>query len=138
MVNWSLRTPSSYSALFRANEAAIYADINANPGTTQTEVITRTGINSQIVYTIMDVMEKQVLLVKRQGLIASVRYWTAPDWASAVFAAIDAARTWIDTPANEGKQVSDMSTDLAINDAVAEAIAWILHYEGSAKMYEME
>lgn len=135
--NFVISRAGDFSTTFRANEGTVYSDLDANPGTTEADLVLRTGIAAQTVSNMLHILRSLEVVVKAQDLSGNERYWTATDWANAVIAKRAAARTWLDTAA-AGAQVSDLAAvlvqwGLPADEALALRLTHLLEGEGIAE-----
>ncbi len=113
---------STYSSAFKNNEAALFTDIDGNPGTTQADIVTRTGISVQVVSDFLVAADQMGIVERAADLAGLEHFWAAGDWDAVMRGNLGAARTWLD--ANDGGTESDLATGLAVySDARDEVLA---------------
>lgn len=123
---------ATYAALVDANEEAIVADINANPGTDAPGIALRTGKNQLLVDELLDVLIEKRIITRAYDTSGAAFFWTAGAYATAVWSKRADARTWL--ASNSGKTVAQMAAALGVHEAIAYALAEGLRSEGKAKL----
>lgn len=123
---------AAYSSVVDANEEAIVADINANPGTEEAGVVLRTGKPALLVSELVSVLHEKRIITRAYDASGVAFYWTAGEYAIRIWTKRADARTWL--ASNSGKTVTQMATALGVHEAIALALAEGLRVEGKAKL----
>lgn len=109
------------------NEETIYNYIDSNPGETEAEIVTGTGVGAVIVNNLLRILGNQGILRRAMGVSGAAKWYTTADWSQALVSNLASARTWI--ASNDGGLVSEMATALTIADEIAMALAHMMEHE---------
>lgn len=132
MTNYTVTKVATYQSIFATHSAAVYADIDANPGATRAGIATRTGKSAAIVNGVIAIALADGLLQQGYDVAGAEFFWTSADWQALMLANIAGARTWL--ASNDNGLTSALATTLSVHEAIAIRLAFQLEAEGSAKL----
>ena len=92
----SFALAATYQSAIRTNGGTILSDLNSNPGSTNAQVQSSTGLAQVIVDQVLAYGVKAGIFVARANFSGVMRYWTAATWASRITTYLASARTWAD------------------------------------------
>jgi hypothetical protein len=92
----SFALSATYQNAIRTNGAAVLTNLTTNPGSTNAQVQSSTGLAQVIVDQILAYGVKAGVFVARANFSGVTRYWTAATWASRITTYLGNARTWAD------------------------------------------
>ena len=111
----------------------VYANIDANPGTTRALIAAALGISINIVNFVVDEVILPGRVITRENDIANLEHlWTAGDFASAVISNIAEARTWLTN--NNNGTTQQLAAALPVAEGIAVALSNILARELRARL----
>jgi hypothetical protein len=92
----SFALSATYQNAIRTNGAAVLTNLTTNPGSTNAQVQSSTGLAQVIVDQILAYGVKAGVFIARANFSGVTRYWTAATWASRITTYLGNARTWAD------------------------------------------
>lgn len=92
----SFALSATYQSAVRTNGGTVLTNLTTNPGSTNAQVQSSTGLAQVIVDQILAYGVKAGIFVARANFSGVVRYWTAATWASRITTYLTNARTWAD------------------------------------------
>jgi hypothetical protein len=126
--------PVTIATLMDTNEEMIFSYISSNSGSSLQEISTGTGLSLTLVEQVMQILLDQELVIGRRMVTAEDLFWTASAWMEEILNNRAAARTWAQNPSNDGKTITEMASDLSVNEEVASGLARFLMLEGNARL----
>lgn len=132
MTNYTVTKVATYQAIFATHSAAVYTDIDNNPGTTRALIASRTGKSMAIVNGVIAIALQDGLLQQGYDVAGTEFFWTSADWQVLMLANIAGARTWL--ASNDNGLTSALAVALSVHEGIAIRLAQQLEAEGSAKL----
>lgn len=87
---------STYQSAIRTNGGTVLTNLTTNPGSTNAQVQSSTGLPQVIVDAVLAYGVKAGVFVARSNFSGVMRYWTAATWASRITTYLTNARAWAD------------------------------------------
>jgi hypothetical protein len=132
MGDYSMQKATSAAAEWDGCALVIWADLQANPGSTLAQVAGRIGQTTTVTKRVLASIDRSGGLYRGHDINGAEFLWDLPTLATLVIARLQDALVWLST--HDGHTVSAMATALGVHFAVATKMAFMLQAEADVKL----